>query len=365
VGVADLLGYYLAFARVRGIGPVRVRNLRAHFGTLDKAWLANEFDLVRAGLSARLAGEVARVRRETSPEIELERTLRAGVQAVCLDDPRYPTLLSKIDDPPPVLFVRGAVGPVDAPAVAVVGTRNPTRYGRDVAEAIGRALAQAGVLVVSGLARGVDAHTHDATLRAGGRTLGVLGCGVDRVYPPEHAALADRIAGNGAVISDYPVGAPPEASNFPARNRIISGIASATIVVEADERSGALITATFAAEQGRDVLAVPGNIFNPSSRGPNRLIAAGATPVVDVDALPQLLNLPGGRHRVASDRPVPEDETERRVLDQLSHEPVPIDEIVRNLGLSADRVSAALILMTVRGWVRQTAGASYALVVEG
>ncbi len=358
------LPYYLALARVKGIGAVRVRRLKAHFGTLQQAWTASESDLVAAGLDARTARAMVETRRGVHPEAELERLARASVRAITWDHPDYPRLLAQTADAPPVLFVRGTLTAQDDWAVAIVGTRRASLYGKQVAEMLATELARCGVIVVSGMARGIDAVAHDAALNAEGRTLAVLGCGVDVVYPPEHAQLAQRIVERGALISDYPLGTPPDAQNFPPRNRIISGLSLGVVVVEADERSGALITAQFAAEQGREVFAVPGNIFNHSSRGTNRLIREGAKIVTDVQCILEELNLNAAPEQIALSQAVPEDETERRLLAHLSHDPVEVDVLVRALDLPPEQVAATLALMELRGWVRQAGSASYVLARE-
>ncbi|MFN3704885.1 MAG: DNA-processing protein DprA [Thermoflexales bacterium] len=358
------LPYYLAFGRIKGIGAARIRRLKSHFGTLQQAWVAEAVDLAEAGLDARALGAIVEGRRAVHPETELERLARVGACAITWEDPDYPRLLAQVPDAPPVLFVRGTLSPQDEWAVAIVGTRRASLYGKQVADMLATELARASVVVVSGLARGIDAVAHEAALKAGGRTLAVLGCGVDVVYPPEHARLAQRIVEHGALISDYPPGTPPDAQNFPPRNRIISGLSLGVVVVEADERSGALITAQFAAEQGRDVFAVPGNIFNQSSRGTNQLIREGAKVVTNVQCILEELNLERAPEQLALSQAVPEDETERQLLAQLSHDPVEMDVLVRALGLPPDQVAARLALMELRGLVRQAGSAGYVLARE-
>ncbi len=355
------LPYYLAFARVRGIGAVRLRRLKTHFGTLRDAWYANAFDLAAAGLEERLIGALLSARRSIIPETEVERLKRAGATALTWDDETYPRLLREIDEPPPVLFVKGMLTEADRWAVALVGTRRATVYGKQVAEMLAEGLARNHVTVVSGLARGVDAAAHEAALKAEGRTIAVLGCGVDIVYPAEHRRLAERIAERGALVSDYPLGTPPDARNFPPRNRIISGLSLGVVVVEADEQSGALITAQFAAQQGREVFAVPGNILNRSSCGTNRLIQNGAKPVLDVESILEELNLSAVAERVAVAAIAPENDLERLLLAQLSHEPCDVDTLVRSVGLPTEAVIAALTLMELKGLVRSAGGMSYVL----
>jgi DNA processing protein len=225
-------------------------------------------------------------------------------------------------------------------------------------------LASNGVTVVSGLARGVDAIAHQAALKAGGRTIAVLGCGVDRIYPPEHTQLAEKIMANGALVSDYALGTPPDASNFPPRNRIISGLSMATVVVEAGETSGALITAQFAVDQGREVFAVPGNILALQSKGTNRLIAQGARPMLSVHDLLDVLNLTRVTEQRFVSKVLPADETEAKLMSVLTHEPLHMDEIRTQTGLPIERVSATLVMMELKGLVRQVGGLNYVAVRE-
>ncbi len=358
------LPYYLAFARVKGIGAARIRKLKAHFGSLQLAWSAGECDLAAAGLDAKAIETLARARRSIIPEQEVERLASVGATATTWEDAGYPKLLREVADPPPVLFVKGTLSESDAWAVGIVGTRRATVYGREVTEMLAGELARNNITIVSGMARGIDAIAHEAALKAGGRTLAVLGCGVDVVYPPEHRKLAQQIAENGALVSDYPLGTSPDALNFPPRNRIISGLSLGVVVVEADERSGALITAEFAADQGRDVFAVPGNIFNRTSRGTNRLIQQGAHIVLDVQSILEELNLNMVADRVEVEAAVPENDTEREILARLSHEPTQVNELVRALAMSAADVAATLALMELKGLVRQATGTSYVLARE-
>jgi DNA processing protein len=223
------------------------------------------------------------IRNKENLDTLMERIKRQGIQVITWEDEIYPRRLREIDQPPPVLYLRGSIDPEDDWAVAIVGTRRVTPYGRQITADLAAFLARNGITVVSGLARGVDGIAHEAALGAGGRTIAVLGSGVDRLYPPEHRKLAERIIDHGAVCSDYPPGTAPESSNFPPRNRIISGLSQAVVVIEAGESSGALITARFAADQGRDVLAVPGPINAAQSIGTNHLIQQGARPLLRVD----------------------------------------------------------------------------------
>jgi DNA processing protein len=280
------------------------------------------------------------------------------------EDDAYPHRLKEIDQPPPVLYLRGELHPEDEWAVAVVGTRRITPYGRQVAEEIAVTLARSGVTVISGLARGVDAVAHQAALNAGGRSLAVLGSGVDRIYPPEHRRLAEQITAQGALLSDYPPGTPPDAANFPPRNRLISGLSMAVVVIEAGKTSGALITAAFAADQGREVFAVPGNITAPHSQGTNRLIRDGARPLLDPQDLLETLELTMITEQRAARVILPADAVEACLFETLGREPLHIDEIRARTDLPIEKVTATLAMMELKGMVRQVGGMNYIALRE-
>ncbi len=360
----DSRRYWLGFNLVKGIGSVRLRQLLDHFGGIEAAWNAPAEMLYATGLSPKLVENLLQVRTEVSLDRLWERVQAAGAQVIIWDDENYPKRLLEIDQPPPVLYVRGEVLPEDDWAVAVVGTRRITAYGRLIAERVAGFLARNGITVISGLARGVDAASHKTALESGGRTIAVLGSGVDRIYPPEHRKLAEAIIQNGAVISDYTLGTPPDAMNFPPRNRIISGLAQAVIIVEAGERSGALITARFAADQGRDVFAVPGNINAPNSAGTNRLIQQGAHPLVDPQEILEVLNLTMISQHQTARAVLPTDKTEAKLLHIVSQEPVHVDEICNHASLPIETVTATLAMMELKGMVRQVGGMHYIAIRE-
>lgn len=356
--------YWVGFNLVKGIGAVRLQVLRDHFGDLALAWQAPVDALQAAGLSPRLAERVAQVRASVDLEKFMAQMAAQGISILTWDDDLYPIRLKEIDQPPPILYVRGSLTTEDAWAVAVVGTRRVSAYGRQVTEELASFLAANGVTIVSGLARGVDAIAHQSALKAGGRTIAVLGCGVDRVYPPEHTQLAEKMIASGALLSDYAPGTPPDASNFPPRNRIISGLSMATVIVEAGETSGALITAQFAIDQGREVFAVPGNILTPQSKGTNRLIAEGARPMLSGRDLLDVLNLTRVTEQRVVRKILPADEIEARLMNVLTHEPLHMDEIREQTGLPIERVSATLVMMELKGLVRQVGGMNYVAVRE-
>jgi DNA processing protein len=356
--------YWIGFNLIRGIGAVRMQGLVAYFGDLESAWRAAPPELLKAGLGAKLVERVVAARESVDLDQVWAGIEAQGIQILTWMDESYPSRLREIDQPPPVLYIRGEYLPDDVFAVAIVGTRKVTPYGRQVTEEIASFLAGNGITVVSGLARGVDAVAHQAALKAGGRTIAVLGCGVDKIYPPEHRALAGQMMERGAILSDYAVGTPPDASNFPPRNRIISGLSLAVVVVEAAETSGALITAEFAAEQGREVFAVPGSILAPQSKGTNRLIQKGALPLLSAADLLQALDLVRVGEKKTARKILPADETEALVLSVLDAEPRHVDEIRRRADLPIEKVSATLALMELKGMVRQLGGMQYVAVRE-
>lgn len=356
--------YWIGFNLIKGIGAVRMQGLVAYFGDLETAWKADAAELAKAGLGAKLVEKVLAARKQVDLDQVWVRIEAQGIQIFTWIDESYPARLREIDQPPPVLYVRGEYLPDDVFAVAIVGTRKVTPYGRQITEEIASFLAANGITIVSGLARGVDAIAHQSALKAGGRTIAILGSGVDKIYPPEHRGLAEQMMQRGAIISDYAVGTPPDASNFPPRNRIISGLSLAVVVIEAAETSGALITAEFAAEQGREVFAVPGSILAPQSKGTNRLIQKGAQPLLTPADLMQALDLTRVGEQKAARKIMPADETEARVLSVLGGEPVHVDEIRNKADLPIERVSATLALMELKGMVRQIGGMNYVAVRE-
>ena len=356
--------YWIGFNLIKGIGAVRMQALIHHFGDLEDAWKAAPAELAQAGLGLKVIERIVRARGQVDLEKVWKKIESQNIHILTWEDEAYPQRLKEIDQPPPVLYIRGEYLPDDLFAVAIVGTRRVTAYGRQITEELSSFLAANGITVVSGLARGVDSIAHQTALKAGGRTIGVLGSGVDKIYPPEHRALAEKMMESGAIISDYAPGTPPDASNFPPRNRIISGLSLAVVVIEAGETSGALITAEFAAEQGREIFAVPGSILAPQSKGTNKLIQNGALPLLSVNDLMQALDLTRmGEHKTAR-KIIPTDETESRLMNVLGIEPLHVDEIRNKTELPIEKVSATLALMELKGMVRQVGGMNYVAVRE-
>ena len=351
---------WLAISRVPHIGPVRIERLLARFGSLSSAWSAPREDL-RAVLDPKPLAELLAARSRIDTDEELHRIARLGIRAIHPGHSSFPRLLNEISGRPSILYVRGELLPVDSASVAIVGTRRATPYGRQSAERVAGELAQAGVTVISGLARGVDVAAHRAALSAGGRTIAVLGSGPDVIYPSEHRRLAEQILESGALISEFAPGAKPDAQNFPARNRIISGMTLGTVVIEAPVRSGALITATFAADQGREVFVIPGSIFAPSSEGTNALLRDGARLVRDGADVLEDLGLGGRKDAASRQSELLLDEDERRLYDALGKEARHIDEVAEEVGLSAREASALLLTMELRGLTRNHGAQYYVL----
>lgn len=352
--------YWVGFSRVSRIGRARISQLEDHFGLLEHAWRATPGELKAAGLDSGSVSAFVSVRDEVDLDGEMTKLLDQGVQAFTWHDEEYPKQLREIFDRPPVLYMRGALLPADEWGVAVVGTRRVTVYGRQAAEEMARGLAANRVTVVSGLARGVDAIAHRSALEAGGRTIAVLACGLDLVYPPEHKRLAEQIVERGALLSDYPIGTQPRSEFFPRRNRILSGISLGVLVIEGDLKSGALITARQALEQNREVFAIPGSIYSPGSRGTNALIQNGEAKLTqDVQDVLAELNLRMAAHQIEMTELVPADATETVLLKHLSAEPAHIDDVRRECGLPIATVSSTLAMLELKGLVRQVGRMNY------
>ncbi len=347
------------------VGPVRFRRLEEVFGSAV-ASLAAGSDGWRAveGIGSSVAETLAREleaarRREDEESQALEN---AGAHAVVPGDSDYPEGLKSLEDRPFLLYMQGDWKPVDSLAVAVVGSRRPTAYGRAAAERLARELAEAGVTVVSGLARGIDGAAHEAVVKKNGRTIGILGSGLGRFYPSEHRSLAAKMAERGAVITEFSWATEPLPTHFPRRNRLIAGMSLGVVVVEADVKSGALITARLAAEQGRDVFAVPGSIFSPMSRGPHLLLKEGARPVegaVDVlEALEVFRSLLRRPVSIAEEAPAlaPAEES---LLEKISLDPVSVDALAAGTGLAYGPLASALLNLELKGVVKALPGKNY------
>lgn len=349
-----------ALGLVPQLGGVALKEMLAAFGSAVKVWEATPEALQAVrGISQGTARALRRFPRARALREEKERVAKAGVRVIVWGDPDYPKRLQEIPSTPPVLYIRGRLEPGDEAAVAIVGARHATAYGESVARELAVELARRGLTIVSGLARGIDAAAHRGALEAGGRTLAVLGNGLDQTYPPEHRGLANEVAAHGALMSEFPLGTSPLRLHFPRRNRIISGLSLGVIVVEAGVGSGALITAHHGLEQGREVFAVPGRVHARYSEGCNRLIKAGAKLVeswedVLSELAPQLRRR--SPKRVAAPSPPALPAAEQQVFDILAEGPLHIDELIIRADLASGRVASALVGLEMKGLVRQLTG---------
>ena len=361
---------WLRLRAIDGVGDLTALQLVRHWHSPDAVLQASRDDLIQHGCSPQLADAIRRGPDGPacrSIERELTAIEREHIDVLSLFDPAYPLRLKMIADPPPLLYITGTLTEQDELAVAIVGARRATAAGLVLTEELSHDLAAAGMTVVSGLARGVDAAAHRGALAAQGRTIAVLGCGIDRTYPPEHDRLRRQIEERGAVLSEVPVGAPPHSHHFPRRNRIISGLSLGVVVTEAAINSGSLITAKLAAEQGREVFAVPGFVKEDTSRGTNALLKDGAALIEGaqdvIDAvLPQLdpaLRLRLQPSRTKNERGEQLGKEERLVYDALPYEPLTVDEVIVATGLSVSSVMASLLSLELRQRVRQLPGQRY------
>ena len=365
IPIMDDIKYWVALNGVSLLGTVRFRRLEAHFGDLRNAWEASPGELKAAGIETGPVREILAARDIISPEAEQEKLERASVRPINWNHSEYPWRLKEIPDPPPVLYVKGAFQPEDERAVAVVGTRGPTAYGREAASVLAADLARNGITIVSGLARGIDGIAHRAALDTGGRTIAVVANGLDIVYPSEHAGLSRRAEEQGAVVSEYPLGVRPNPRNFPRRNRLISGMSLGTLVIEAPETSGATWTVQHALEQDREVFCVPGSIFSNASRFTNRMIQQGAKLVSSYQDVLEELNL----NVVAQQYELPldigtEDEDETDLLQYLNEQPLHIDDIRRSASLPIAAVSSMLSMLEIKGKVKQVGCMHYVRMQE-
>ncbi|NLM51457.1 MAG: DNA-protecting protein DprA [Firmicutes bacterium] len=348
------LPYWLALNCVSVLGARRIGRL-LHYcqGDAQAAFNLSENDLLEAGLPPKVVNIFITERKNIDPFRELKRCQSLGINVLTLKDENYPELLKVIHDPPPVLYYRGRLAVLNSIAVAVVGSRKATAYGKATAEKISGDLARAGVVIVSGMARGIDTSAHLGALKGQGQTVAVLGCGLDICYPPENKSLREKIVQSGAIVSEFPLGTPPKPAHFPRRNRILSGLSQAVVVVEAAQKSGALITADCALEQGRDVFAVPGSINSPYSKGCHKLLKEGAAVAENADDILQALGLQPARK---AEDPGEISEQAAAVLAKLEYEPVHFDTIVTACGLSAAELAIVLIELELKGMIKKMPG---------
>lgn len=361
----DPVLYWIGLNSIPGVGRSMFRKLVNRFGSPERALSASEDELKSVDrMSDKIVNGIREHAWHATAEGELAKACDAGVDIITEQNPSYPEQLRNTPDAPLFLYVRGTIEPVDRNALAIVGTRRPTHYGLSVTYRIARELASAGFTIVSGLARGIDTQAHRGALAANARTIAVLGSGIDIPYPPENRGLMNQIAdsGHGAVITENAFGTQPEAGYFPARNRIISGLAIGTVIIEAAEDSGSLITADYALKQGRRLFAVPGNVGMPTSRGPNNLIKKGAVLVESaqdiLNALPRasVYETATGRSAGPAIRLSPE---EQAVFGRITSDPKHIDIIMTEAGTTAGRINGILMTLELKGLVKQLPGKYY------
>lgn len=381
--ISDVGRHYLRLQLTTDVGPIRVCNLVRHFGSPEAVLSASMSELERVdGVGRKTAEAIFRSRNDDAVDHEIARAVDCGLRILCVEDDDYPKPLLNITDPPICLYVRGTLEPADAVAMAIVGTRRCSHYGREQAIRFGEMLGAAGFTVVSGLARGIDSHAHRGALQSGGRTIAVLGNGLKSIYPPEHETLASEIASAGAVITEVPVDTTPEASNFPRRNRIIAGLALGVLVIEAGRRSGALITAGLALDYNREVFAVPGRIDRPEqTAGVNGMIRDGRAKLVTgledlLDELAEVGRIMGASPSEASatDRAesppnasqlVKLDPQEQAILDAVGNGEEEVEHISAATALEPGRVVAILTTLQLRGLIQRLPGDRFVCRTKG
>lgn len=367
VQLVDSKAYYVLLSMVDGLGPRRLAALIEFMGTAEKVWYGSEAALRSVpGVPAKVISYLLNRRRELKPETEIQKLADSGIGVVSIEEPEYPLMLKSIYDPPKILYVKGNKSILNKEMFAIVGARKATHYGLTAARAIAGELSRAGLGIVSGMARGIDTAAHRGALDSCGLTVAVLGCGADVVYPRENRNIMEEITLKGAVISEFPPGTSPAAGNFPQRNRLISGLSCGVLVVEAAEKSGSLITVDFALEQGREVFAVPGQVTNRLNRGCHQLIRQGACLVENAgDILGELgLTAPDdgifpGRELCGIGGNIYLTDAEKRVYNIISDDPISSETIICNTGIRPSEVMSMLLVMELKGLVRQLPGQRY------
>ena len=353
-----------ALNKISGIGPQKIKIIRNHFENFERAWTADLSQLRAAGLGEKTAERIIVERRSINPEEEWARLERDGIKIAAIDSPEYPRLLLEIPNAPYIIYTKGEADTNSSLLLSIVGSRKYTSYGSQAALNFSRELAAAGITVVSGMALGIDSFAHRGALDAGGKTIAVLGNGLadDDIYPRNNFSLSREIIGNGMLLSEYPPGTAAGPLTFPARNRIIAGMSLGTIVVEAGDQSGALLTAQMALDYNREVFSVPGSIFSSQSFGTNNLIKKGARMVTGVKDILDELDLNFSRTEKEKVIRAPETKEEEILLKTLSSDPAHIDNIAKITKLKTSTVSSTLSMMEIKGWVRNIGGQNYILI---
>ncbi len=360
--------YWLAVNNIPNLGPITIKKLYEHFGSIENVWLAAEKEMyLIAGIHVPAIRAFVENRQKIDLESEFDKVNKAAINVLTLEDEEYPFYLKNIYDPPPVLYYRGRLLNNDEKAIAIVGTRKSSRYGLATAKKMAGELAAQGVIIVSGLAAGIDTAAHEGALEAGGKTLAVFGTGLDIVFPAGNANLAEKISAHGAILSEFPVGYPPDRTTFPRRNRIISGLSLGVIVVEGHYDSGAMITAKLALDQGREVFAVPGNVDLDQSKGPHWLIKQGAKLVENVDDVLEELNITKNKKTESRTRNTEHRDytglsaAEQKIVALLNTEAAQIDLISAKTGLPMPQLLSLLAMLEMKNVVTQLPGKMFVL----
>lgn len=355
------LKYWSAFNEISFIGPRRFKKIYSYFSSMEQAWSAGKSEFIKSGLDSQISEKIIEKIAKIDPELIWQKLEQEKVKVITIRDSSYPKLLKEIYDAPAVILCKGSFEKSDDFALGIVGTRRPSEYGKRVARDLAYNLAKAGLTIVSGLAFGVDSIAHKAALEADGRTIAVLGSGLSQqtIYPRDNIGLALEIAKSGAVISDFPINMPSLPQHFPYRNRIISGLCRGVLVIEAAEKSGALITAHSALYQNREVFAVPGSIFSETSKGTNYLIKSGAKLVTCAQDILEELNLESIKFYVETREVLPDSPEEAKILENLSEEPLHINEIIKRTGFQVAQINALLSIMEMKGMVRNLGAGMY------
>ncbi|RLC37345.1 DNA-protecting protein DprA [Candidatus Falkowbacteria bacterium] len=356
--------YLIALSHFPKFGPVRIKKIKKFFPDYKTAYNAKTIDLQKAGIEEKIAKEFISFKDSVNPSLLIEKLKNENIKVLTLEDRKYSKLLSEIYDPPPLLYYKGEFKKNDEFTIGVVGTRKFSSYGQRVVEAIVKDLAINNITIVSGLALGIDSLAHNATLDAGGRTIAVLGTGIDKqsIYPSSNRYLADKIISSGGVVlSEFPLGTPPLRHHFPQRNRIISGLSVGVLVIEAGEKSGALITARHALDQNREVFAIPGNIYSSVSIGPNNLIKEGAKAIASAKEILETLDLSLITSYINNKKILPETREEELLLEHISSDPLHVDELIRLTNLNVSAINSTLTLMEMKGMIRNLGNMQYVL----
>lgn len=356
--------YLNALNKIPGVGPKTIAKLTAFLGDSENAWKAPLKDLTQSGIGDKLAQKIAAEREKINPDEEWEALAKEGIDVLSLADPHYPKLLKEIPSPPPLLYIKGEINFNSYPLVSVVGSRKFTYYGKQAAYGFARDLAAARITVISGMALGIDSFAHYGALEANGKTIAVLGSSLEDKYvgPRTNFELSRKIIGSGALVSEYPMGTPASPGNFPARNRIMAGISMGTLVIEAAENSGSLITAYLALDFNREVFAVPGSIFSPQSQGANNLIKSGAKLVSCAKDILEELRIEETKKTEELKKIIPDSKEEKRILEVLSAEPLHIDRIIKLTKLETVAVISFISIMEMKGMVKNIGGQNYIIV---